>query len=207
MLKLLFKLLSLAVFSMIFVSCGAGRLKFVPNHETTASKTISKKDPVEHQSNTSFLTNSDRASSTDDLYVLLNTPNVIPPTILDSTEQKTAEHEDLPRKKIKKKKNSSVFKRGMQLSGISSGTLAIATITFFLSSVSVYFPVVGILLCIVGIYFFVRGLRAYLDAKQTLQWYPKEYAKAQKFGWATTVLIINCVMLAVAAIGILSIIF
>ena len=197
---------------ILLISCSTGRIKFGPKYETAktdASKAeiIPEIISIEGAEKAPVVSNSDFATAIVDPTTPFVLVSNVPVTILDSTEQQTTEEQTTPIRKRKKKKEPSVFKRGMQMSGISSAAFAIAVATFFLHGISVYFPVVGIILCIVGIYFFVRGLGAYLDAKETLQWYPKEYAKAQKYGWATTVLIINCVMLATALVGILSIIF
>lgn len=201
----------LIVCSILLVSCSTGRIKFGPKYERAKTEANTKTEhaqPVEVAEVTAS-TLQDIASTNDDLELII-TPSVevpSPVSVADSTEQQTNEEQTTATRKRKKKKEPSVFKKGMQMSGISSGAFAIAVVTFFLHGISVYIPVVGVILCIVGVYFFVRGLSLYLDAKETLQWYPKEYAKAQKYGWATTVLIINCLMFAAALVGVASLIF
>ena len=201
--------LAFLIACLLLVSCNSARIKFGPKYEVTKTEVSARVKPAEQAVETPLLRNADIASNENDVADLFTSSQPAPVTVLDSTEQQSTAQEnatDKPAKK-KKKKEASVFKEGMQMSGISSGLLALAIPAFFLSGISIYIPVVGIILCIAGIYFFVRGFGAYLDAKKTLQWYPPEYAKAQKFGWATTILIVNFVMLAVAAVGIFSLVF
>ena len=175
--------LALLFACILLVSCNPARLRFGPKYKVTKTEVTAEAKPVERVAEAPLLRNSDFVSTSNDVDVLFTSSETIPVTVVDSTEQQNAEQsvstDDLVKKK-KKKKKASVFKEGMQMSAISSGVLALAITAFFLSGISIYIPVVGIILCIVGIYFFVRGLGAYLDAKETLQWYPKDYAKAQK---------------------------
>ncbi|GEM_PF-4440590 len=189
----------------IAASCSTSRIKFGPKYKH--DKQVQKVD-VPHEELLLATTNeiSDDLKSDNQGYFQIDPPiSEKIASAVDSIEQVSAPKSGETKKK-KRKKRPSVFKKGMVNSGISSGVLAAGTIAFFLASVSTYLPLIGIALSILGIVFFVRGIQGYSEGRKTLPWHPREYRKEQHYGWATIILVINCVLVVGMLLGVVSII-